>query len=375
MAIFPDDQKTYIHNLQYDISITMPASWKYFALRTLNAVIVLLVVVFLISLLFSHLADEQLEGTVAEEVRGYAQGLPEEMPVEERRQRIEEYRQERIDHYGLEDPFWEKVLRRTWDTFIFDFGDANSMQVPGGEGSAVIEIIMHYLPRTILLFTTSAVIYILLGIAVGLKAAQVAGTRLDKFLSLFGIVTSSMPMWWVGMLAILIFSFGLGWFPASAYPFPVGVEGWEYYSGVLRRMIMPMATIVLVLFGGRAWAVRNMVTSVLQDDYIMAARAKGVPEKKVIYGHTLKTASPPIVTAAILAFLMSIGGAMITEVIFTWPGMGYLLRRAIFEAHDVPVIMGIVFITTFLWVVGYLIADLVYGYLDPRVEVGAEKKV
>ncbi len=352
----------------------MPASFKYFLLRSLNALIVLIVVVFIISLVFNTLSDEMADEIISEEVHAYTMGLDPELTPEERAEAVREYRQERIDHYGFDDPIWERIFRTTYNTLTFDLGHSTSGYNYGVGDSAVSSIIMHFLPRTILLFTTAAIIYILLGIAVGLKAAQVAGSKLDKALSLFSITTSSMPMWWVGMLAILIFAYQLGWFPTTAFPFP-DETGWAYYRGVLHRMAMPLGTIVFVLFGGRAWGTRNMVTSVLQDDYIMAARAKGVPERRVIYGHTLKTASPPIVTSAILAFLLSIGGAMITEIIFNWPGMGYLLRNALLQTRDVPTIMGIVFLTTILWVVGYWLADLLYGYLDPRVEVGAEKQV
>lgn len=336
--------------------------------------IVLFVVVFIISLLYSGMADEMAQGIVDEQIMAYARGLDHELDQETRHQMIREERQILEDNFGLHDPFYEKIVSRAWETFTFDLGNSNAQAYYGAPSPRVTDILMHYLPRTILLFTTAAVFSVILGLAMGLKAAQVAGTNLDRFLSIFGILTASLPMWWVGMIVLLVFSFNLGWFPAAAYPFPSG-SGWSYYSGVIERMIMPMVTILFVSVGGRAWGTRNMVTSILQDDYIMAARAKGVPERKVIYGHTLKTAAPPIVTGAILAFLMSIGGAMITEVVFNWPGMGFLLRTAIFQEADMPVIMGIVYITTLMWVFGYLLADLLYGFLDPRVEVGAEKKV
>ncbi len=353
----------------------MPTSFKYFVLRSINAVIVLFIVVLMIAFLYSNMADDMAEDRIAQQLLAFSQGLPEELSEEEKEAAVEYERNRLRTIQGLDDPFVEKVLRRTWNTFIFNLGESTTNHNYQAEDGFVTTIILMYLPRTILLFTTAACISIFVGIGMGLKAAQVAGTKLDKALSIFGIITASLPMWWVGMLAILFFAYQLGWFPASSYPFPSKEAGMSYYTGILRRMAMPLGTIVFVSIGGRAWATRNMVTSVLQDDYIMAARAKGVPERKVIYGHTLKTAAPPIVTSAILSFLLSIGGAMITEVVFNWPGMGYLLRTAIFSESDMPVIMGLVYITTVLWVVGYLVADLLYGFLDPRVEVGAEKKV
>ncbi len=350
----------------------MAASWKYFGVRTLNALIVIVVVVFILSALFSTLAENQLETHINEKLRMEIQNLDPGVNTTQYR----EMRREQLEsQYNLDKPTYIRVFYSAADTLMLDFGRAHTLTDPDGSAK-VADIIMSRLPRTVLLFTTAAVIYIILGLIVGLKAAQVAGSNLDKFLSLFGMAASSIPMWWLGMLVIQVFGFQLGWFPPSAFPFPIRSEvGWDgYIIGVLKRMAMPLFTIVFVYFGARAWATRNIVTGVLQDDYIMAARAKGVPESKVIYGHTLKSAAPPIVTSAILAFLLSIGGAMITEIIFGWPGMGRLMWTAI-QQDDVPVLMGVAFITVFLYVVGYLIADLIYGLLDPRVEVGAERSV
>lgn len=353
----------------------MAASLKYFGVRILNALVVLFIVIFIISASFSSLADEQLEQHINEQIRGLSQTPEIQQLNETAYARWKENKEDQLrSRYGLDQPLSERIVNRTINTFLLNFEESHSITAADSGSQNVLDIIMAVLPRTVLLFTTSATIYIALGLIVGLKAAQVAGSKLDKLLSLFGMTASSMPMWWLGMIAILIFAYELQWFPATAFPFP-RETGFEYYKGVLYRMVLPTAVIVFNLFGARAWATRNIVTDVLQDDYIMAARAKGVPERKVIYGHTLKTAAPPIVTTAILTFLMSIGGAMITEIIFGWPGMGRLYYQAVFEQRDVPVVLGLTFITTFMYVFGYVIADMVYGLLDPRVEVGAEKSV
>jgi len=355
----------------------MAASLKYFGLRLVNAAVVLFIVIFMITAAFSTLADQQLETQIDEQIRGRAASMAQDtnMNQTELNQWMEDEKTRLREKFELDEPLWKRIIKRTFDTYTLDFG--TSFTQTGPEGSReVINIIWSVLPRTILLFTTAATLYILLGLFVGLKAAQVAGSKMDKILSIFGITMSSMPMWWLAMLAILIFSYQLNWFPASAYPFPNPEEvgTFEYYGTILYRMILPLSVITFNIFGARAWVTRNLVTGVLQDDYIMAARAKGVPERKVIYGHTLKTAAPPIVTSAILAFLMSIGGAIITEVIFNWPGMGRLLWSSI-QMNDTPVILGIVFISTFMYVIGYVIADMIYGLLDPRVEVGAGSSV
>lgn len=352
----------------------MAASGRYFVVRTLQALLTLGIVILLMSTIFNSMSEQQLETRINEEIRNEIQNNPELQQLSG--EALEEWREEQTqiyrERYDLNEPTYMRVLKNARDTLTLDFGRSFIITAPGGS-TKVSDIIMARLPRTILLFTTAAVIYVLLGLIVGLKAAQVAGGKLDKFLSIFGMTSSSMPMWWLGMLAILIFAYQLGWFPSTGLPFPQ-TTGLDYYLGVLYRMALPLGTIVFNLFGARAWATRNIVTDVLQDDYIMAARAKGVPERKVIYGHTLKTAAPPVVTSALLALLMSIGGAMITEVVFNWPGIGYLLRTAIMQ-NDTPVVMGVIFITTFMYIFGYLLADLIYGLLDPRVEVGASKSM
>lgn len=349
----------------------MPASWKYFAFRTLNMIVVLVIVTLILSASYSTLAERELSAAARNNARQDLMGL------EQKPDDANEYLDRRIEYYekryNLDKPRWQRVFFSARDVLMLDFGKANEMTAPDGTRD-VATIVMTYLPRTVLLFTTAAVIYTALGIAVGLKAAQVAGSKLDKFLSLFGIAASSLPMWWVGMLAILVFVYQLGWFPAPDPQFPqlADMSFGAYVQAILYKMALPLATVVFVLFGGRAWVTRNLVTGVLQDDYIMAARAKGVPERKVIYGHTLKTAAPPVVTSAIMALLMSMGGAMISEIVFQWPGMGYLLRMAIFTYTDVPVILGVSFIMAFLYIFGYYLADLIYGFLDPRVEVGSQ---
>jgi len=347
----------------------MPGRLKYLIFRTFQALVTLGIVILILSSLFNSMSEEQLQTRVRQQVTAQIRNNPNLQQLSENE--LNEWRENEIsklrDRWGLDQPVWQRIFVDAWDRMRLNFGQSYIITGPGGSRQ-VMDIIMARLPRTMLLFTTAAVIYVLLGLVVGLKAAQVAGGKLDKFLSIFGMTSSSMPMWWLGMLAILIFAYQLGWFPSTALPLPQ-TTGFSYYIGVLYRIALPLATIVFNLFGARAWVTRNIVTDVLQDDYIMAARAKGVPERKVIYGHTLRTAAPPVVTSALLTLLMSIGGAMITEVVFNWPGLGLLTTVAIMQ-NDIPVVMGVMFITSAIYIFGYLIADLLYGLLDPRVEVG-----
>lgn len=339
-------------------------------------ILVLIIVTFILSAAYSASTEETLQGKINDEIRQRKRSLTEE-PDSGWKNWTKQQRENLTKKFNLHLPRHERIFLRAKRVLTLDFGESNEMTTDDRSSDEVFDIIMGRLPNTILLFTTAAVIYTALGIAVGLKAAQKAGSYLDRFLSLFSISASSMPMWWVGMLAIMIFVYQLGIFPTPEARFGLMSEmGFvDYTSELLIRMTLPLIVIVFVFFGARAWTTRNIVTGILQDDYIMAARAKGVPERKVIYGHTLKTAAPPVVTSAIMALLLSMGGAMISEIIFKWPGMGMLLRRAIFENKDLPVIMGVSFIISFLYIFGYYLADLIYGFLDPRVEVGAGSQV
>ncbi|MGY0287966.1 MAG: ABC transporter permease [Candidatus Methanodesulfokora washburnensis] len=129
----------------------------------------------------------------------------------------------------------------------------------------------------------------------------------------------------------------------------------------------------LVSFGAWAYVTRSLVLGTLQEDFIMVARAKGVPERRVLYGHTLRAAAPPILTNTLLALIGSMGGAVITESVFNWPGLGRLYWIAI-EEFDVPVLLGLTTVFTMLYLAAFVLQDLIYGLLDPRVRIGAERR-
>jgi peptide/nickel transport system permease protein len=145
--------------------------------------------------------------------------------------------------------------------------------------------------------------------------------------------------------------------------------GFAGFLDLLYHMSLPLLTLLLIQFWGVALLSRNIVLGILQDDYIMAARARGLPERRVLFGHTLRTAAPPIVTIALLSLLSSVFGSIVFEGIFSWPGMGNLYWIAL-EQSDVPVILGLLAVTTGLYIAGLVLLDLIYGFLDPRIKAG-----
>jgi len=279
---------------------------RYLALRIINALIVLVVVIFVISALFNKVAEDQLKITIEEQVRGETRNPTfARMSAEKQKEFIAQRKEYYIHMYGLDKSYIQRVMDRTKDTLTLHFGKAHELRSPTGS-KEVSTIIKEVLPRSILLFTTAGIIYSIIGILVGLKSAQRAGSPLDKGISIFALVSLSLPMWWVGMIFILIFAFKLGWFPASSYPLPQYENLLQYVGGVLYKMALPLITIVFVNFGGWAYTSRNLVIGILQEDFVMVARAKGVPERKVIYGHVLRAAAPSIVTLTIFTLLGSV---------------------------------------------------------------------
>jgi len=187
------------------------------------------------------------------------------------------------------------------------------------------------------------------------------------------MVVYGMPSWWLGMLMIMVFSYIFKIFPSggltSTPPPPAGT--WAFFIDSLYHLILPVITLVVIGFWGRAFLTRNIVLSTLQEDYIMSARARGVPERKVLYGHALRSAAPPIVTMGLLALIVSFSGNILFEGIFSWPGMGNLYWVAV-QQNDIPVLMGNLSLTTGLYISGLAILDLIYGFLDPRIKVGGK---
>jgi len=336
---------------------------KYVAYRLINAVIVLFLAVLLMSALFTKLATIQLNAQVNEEVQMWVRSYTQTHHTQPSKELIEQYKQTRIKYYHLDQPYWKRTWEYAINTFLFRWGQ--SFQRVFGT-TIVKDQIKTALARTVLLFTTAEILVILIGLALGIKSARSPGSLLDRTISILAMVTTSLPMWWLGMLMILVFVVYLGWLPITLYS-QVEVSGW---TNILKKMSLPVVTIVINLFGGWAWQTRNIMIGTMQEDFIMVARAKGVPERKIIYGHALKAAAPPIITMVIFGLIGSLGGAIITEIVFNWPGMGRLYYEAL-QLNAVRTMMALNYMFALLTVLSMVLADILYGYLDPRIRVGA----
>lgn len=287
---------------------------------------------------------------------------------EERQNYIDQKIELQIRSIGLNEPWYspKRFINTVLKVMVLDLGKSNYLTSDSGSTN-VRDIILEKMPKTVLLFTTSTLIITIIGLYLGAFVASRAGSLWDKMNSAFAVFSSSFPAWWVGMLMIFAFSFTYHIFPARATPL-TDPSNPSYILDVLYHMLLPLITIVIVGFGSWAYIVRYFVIGILGEDYIMAKRAAGIPEKRILYSHALKNAAPPIITVVALSLTSSFGGAIIVEAVFGWPGMGSLYYQAI-GFLDIPVIIGLTYISTLIFILTVFLTDIVYAYFDPRVKI------
>jgi len=287
--------------------------------------------------------------------------------VEEFEKFIDEQIDQRIKTLGLDAPWYspQRIGFSMYKIMILDFGHATFLTSDSGS-SAVGDILLEKIPRTVLLFTTATIIISIIGIFLGALSASKVGSAVDRITSMFAVVSSSFPVWWIGMLMIFLFAFTYHVFPARATPSILPTEP-GYIIALLYHMALPLITIVMIGFGAWAYLVRNFMVGTMQEDFISAKKTIGIDKNKIVYKHALKNAAPPIITILALSLSGSLGGAIITEAVFDWPGMGRLYFEAI-SVMDLPVIIGATYVLTVLFLISIFVADLLYGYFDPRVK-------
>ena len=339
----------------------------YVVRRTLTGLLMYVVMVFVYSALFNDVADRTLRSQVEEQVQQEVSRLKGVTPAQLQAV-IAEKRRDRLAGYHLDEPLAPRIFWRALRTLAFDFGNAVTLKASDGD-RLVTAVILEALPRTILLFSTQVVLTTLLGVALGLRMAQRPGGPLDRLSSSLTMVTNGLPSWWLGMIAIMVFSYGIPLFPSGglhANPVPTGIAG---PLDLMWHLALPLLTLVALGVWPTGYLTRNIVLSTLQEDFVMAARARGISERRVLFGHTQRTSLPAIVTLAVLGLFASVAGNIIVEGIFGWPGIGKLYFVAV-EQNDVPVLMATLSFETFVNMLGFILLDLAYGFLDPRIRTG-----
>ncbi|WP_296320653.1 ABC transporter permease [Reyranella sp.] len=261
--------------------------------------------------------------------------------------------------FGLDDPIW----MRYWHWLIallqgdWGFSFVSRMDVS--------TLILQRLPVTLVVIGASQILAIAIAIPVGVLAATRPYSLFDQIANTFAFIGFSLPTFFTGLVLILVFSIQLDWLP-FVYRADISATGWEFYWEHIKQSIMPVT--VLGLFQGAALVrfVRSSVLDVIRLDYVTTARSKGIGERKVITRHVVRTALIPVVTLVALQMPIVFSGAVVTEQIFRVPGIGSLLITSMLS-NDTPVVMGVTFVSACLVVFFNLIADILYGWLDPRI--------
>lgn len=289
------------------------------------------------------------------------------LPPEQQNATMQALIDKALEERGLNEPFFPKSLRFTWDLLNFQLGRATVVRSAAGSDDVGV-IIFERLAATVMLFTIGSIVAAALGIWLGLRMARKALTAADRGLTILSITTTVVPTWVFAILFILVFAFAIPLFPSGGMvSAPAKADPWEYAADVLYHMALPLVAVVISLFGSWSYTTRNLVLQIMDEDFVYAARARGLPEKRVLNRYVLRAASPPTVTALALTIIASWQGAIITETVFAWPGLGRLYFFAI-QAFDAPVVIGLTAIYAYLLVATVFVLDLVYGLLDPRVK-------
>jgi peptide/nickel transport system permease protein len=250
------------------------------------------------------------------------------------------------------------------------------------KGTSVWEIIQRHFPATVELTFYSMAIAIAVGVTLGMVAASRPGTSIDVGGRLFGIITYSLPIFWVGMLLQLVLSVQLGLFPlGTRFPLnqtaPQGLTGIYTIDSILggnlsqlltsiHYLALPCLTLGILLSGIFERMVRVNLKQTLQADYVEAARARGVGERQILLAHALKNALIPVITVLGLTFASLLGGAVLTEVTFSWPGLGSRLYEAI-SVRDYPTVQGLMIFFGVIVVIASMLIDIINAYIDPRI--------
>ena len=313
----------------------------YLIRRVLEMIVVVLVVVIL-NFTLIHLAP----GDVAEFMAGGEAG--------------KEYIAAIRHEYGLDLPLHVQLGRYMWMFLQGKLGYSFAA------GEPVVDIIIDRMPATLLLMGSSLIIGAVVGTLGGAFAARHLGSKVDYITSGVSVVAYSVPVFWLGLFLIFVFSVHLNWFPSSGMmSFLIEQRG---IGDTLRHMVLPVLSLTIFYVGQNIKVARASVAEAIREDYITTFRAVGFKESTVFFKHALRNALLPIVSITGLQFTHLTAGAVLTETVFSWPGMGQLVFQAIL-ARDYPVIMGGYILMSIMVVVFTLLVDLVYVVLDPRVEL------
>ena len=258
------------------------------------------------------------------------------------------------EQLGLNDPFLVRYLNYVKGIFKLDFGESYRSRKP------VFDEIFPRFPTTLMLAMLTVTVTTLIGVPLGIISAVRQYSPLDISLTVGSLIIASVPGFWLGLMLILLFSLKLGWLPSSGI-------------GSLKHFVLPVMAAALPSAAFQARITRNQMLEAMRQDYIRTAKAKGASRGRIISRHALKNAMLPVITMVGMSFAGSLGGSMITEIVFGLPGIGNHIVMAI-KSKDVPVVMGATVFLATLFMIIMLAVDLLYAFINPQIRAQFEKK-
>jgi peptide/nickel transport system permease protein len=270
---------------------------------------------------------------------------------------------------GLDQPLPTQFVTYVENTLTLTFGQSFFLR-----GQDVNEVIAGRIWPTILLIGTSTIASAVIGLIIGIYGGWKRGSKFDVGSQGFTLFVYAMPEFWFGILVLMAFAGGIGpfpaLFPAGGYETPgADLSGFAHVADVLNHLALPWFVLTVGYLGQYALIMRNSLIDVMNDDFVMTARAKGVREKQILWRHVVPNAMLPTFTLVLLSLGFIFGGAITIEYVFSYPGLGLLTVQAI-DAKDFPLLQGLFLLFSAAVIIANLVADITYSYLDPRVRAG-----
>ncbi len=316
----------------------------YIVRRTIYTLILILLVVSLNFVIFRLVPADPLTMMVSG-----ARLQPEQIEILKRR-------------FHIGEPLYVQFVYYLTNLVQGEFGYSYRSQRP------IAAEIMEVMPNTLLLLGVATLVSIIVGIVLGIVAAARRGKLVDVTILFLGMTFFALPTFWIGLMLLLMFGYLLPIFPLrGTVSVPVPSDPVAAVVDVLWHLTLPALTLILFFFANFAVIMRNSLLGVLTEDYIMTARAKGLDERTVLFKHALKNAMLPMVTIIAISFGGIVSGAIITETVFSWEGVGQYLWAAI-EVSDYPVLQAVFFVIAVATILANFAADILYGFLDPRIK-------
>ncbi len=273
---------------------------------------------------------------------------------------------EQLRHqFGLDLPLWRQLVIYLGSLLRFDLGFSQRLQ------AGVASLIAERLPATLLLTGVAFGIALAGGVTMGALAAQRVGRWTDTAITVVALAFYATPIYWVGLMLVLVFGVWLEWLPSFGMTDPgLGLHGLALVMDLARHLVLPALTLGLFYLAVYARLTRATMLEVAGLDFVRTARAKGVPEGRILRAHVLRNALLPVITLAGIQAGQLVGGSILVETVFAWPGIGRLAFEALL-ARDYQVLLGVFLVTSIMVVLFNLLTDLVYALVDPRVEAAA----